>query len=79
MENVKPWSVPQIKGLRVEDFVNFIVNEVDNGVDHSPENYKEAALNRQWIVNLCKSNNFFNKIEIIFKFSKIENKYLFSY
>ena len=54
MENVKPKSVPQIKGLRVEDFVNFIVNEVDNGVDYLPENYKEVALNRQWIVNLCK-------------------------
>ena len=53
MEDVKPRSVPQIKGLRVEDFVNFIETEIDSGVDYLPNNYKEITLNRQWIVNLC--------------------------
>ena len=53
MEQVKPRSVPQIKGLRVEDFVYFIETEVDNGIDYLPQNYKEITLNRQWIVNLC--------------------------
>ena len=53
MEDVKPRSVPQIKGLRVEDFVNFIETEIDSGVDYLPNNYKEIALNRQWIANLC--------------------------
>ena len=54
MEQVKPRSVPQIKGLRVEDFINFIESEVEDGVDYLPENYKEVTLNRQWIANLCK-------------------------
>ena len=53
MEQVKPRSVPQIKELRVEDFVYFIETEVDNGIDYLPQNYKEITLNRQWIVNLC--------------------------
>ena len=53
MEQVKPRSVKQIKGLRVEDFVYFIETEVDNGIDCLPQNYKEITLNRQWIVNLC--------------------------
>ena len=48
-----PGSVPQIKGLTVEDFVNFIETEVHYGVDYLPKNYKEIALNRQWIVHLC--------------------------
>ena len=48
-----PRSVPQIKGLTVEDFVSFIETEVDYGVDYLPKNYKEITLNRQWIVNLC--------------------------
>ena len=48
-----PRSVPQKKGLRVEDFVSFIETEVDYGVDYLPKNYKEITLNRQWIVNLC--------------------------
>ena len=53
MEQVKPRSVPQIKELRVEDFVYFIKTEVDNGIDYLPQNYKETTLNRQWIVDLC--------------------------
>ena len=53
MEDVKPRSVPQKKGLRVEDFANFIETEFDSGVDYLPNNYKEIILNRQWIVNLC--------------------------
>ena len=42
-----PRSVPQIKGLTVEDFVNFIETEVDYGVHYLPKNYKEITLNRQ--------------------------------
>ena len=53
MEEIKPRSVPQIKGLRVEDFVHFIETEVENGTEYLPENYKETTLNRQWISNLC--------------------------
>ena len=32
MNEIKARSVPQIKGLRVEDFIYFIENETDNGV-----------------------------------------------
>ena len=53
MEDIMPRSVPQIKGLGVEDFVCFIETEVDYGVDYLPKNYKEITLNRQWIVNFC--------------------------
>ena len=42
-----PRSVPQIKGLRVKDFVCFIETEVDYGVDYLPKNYKEITLNWQ--------------------------------
>ena len=46
-------SVPQIKGLRVDDFVSFIETEVDYEVDYLTKNYKEITLNSQWIINLC--------------------------
>ena len=59
MEDVKPRAVPQIKGLRVEDFVHFIETEVDGGVDFLPQNYQEITLNRQWIINLCKFSVLF--------------------
>ena len=63
MEEIKPRSVPQIKGLRVEDFINFIETEIVGGEDYLPENYKEITLNRQWISNLCKIllNYYFRK------------------
>ena len=54
MEEIKQWVVPQIKGLRVEDFISFLESEVDEGIDYMPQNYKEITLNRQWIANLCK-------------------------
>ena len=50
---VKPRSVQQTKGLRVEDFVYSIETEVDNRTDYLNQNYKEITLNSQWIVNLC--------------------------
>ena len=53
MEEIKPRSVPQIKRLRVEDFVYFIETEVANGTDYLPENYKEVTLKGKWISNLC--------------------------
>ena len=53
MNEVKTRSVPQIKGLRVEDFIYFIENEANSGVDYLPENYKEINLNRQWLANIC--------------------------
>ena len=36
-----PRSVPQIKGLTVEDFVSFIETEVDYGVDYLPKTTKK--------------------------------------
>ena len=42
-----PRSVPQIKGLRVEDFVCFIETEVDYGVDYLPKTTKKL----HWIGN----------------------------
>ena len=54
MDEIKSISVPQIKGLRVEDFINFIETEILDGVDYLPENYREITLNRQWIANICK-------------------------
>ena len=36
MEDIKPRVVPQIKGLRVEDFFHFIETEVDGSVDFLP-------------------------------------------
>ena len=42
-----PRSVPQIKGLTVEDFVCFIETEVDNGVDYIPKTTKKL----HWIGN----------------------------
>ena len=53
MNQVKTRSVPQIKGLRVEDFIYFIEIEIDDGTDYLPENYKEINLNRQWLANIC--------------------------
>ena len=44
-------SIPQINGLRVE---NFIETETGQGTEYLPENYKEITLNRQWVANLCK-------------------------
>ena len=38
-EDIMLISVPQIKGLTVEDFVCFIETEVDYGVDYLPKNY----------------------------------------
>ena len=32
MDEIKPKVVPQIKGLRVEDFIRFLETETDNGV-----------------------------------------------
>ena len=55
MNEIKTRSVPQIKGLRVEDFIYFIENETDNGVQYLPENYREMVLNRQWLINLCNN------------------------
>ena len=55
LNEVKPRSVPQINGLRVENFVDFIENETVHGIDFLPENYKEITLNRQWIANLCNN------------------------
>ena len=57
MNEVKTRSVPQIKGLRVEDFIYFIENETDEGIQNLPKNYKEIVLNRQWLINLCKNVN----------------------
>ena len=54
MNEVKVRSVPQIKGLRVEDFIFFIENETEGGTDYLPEKYKEMTINRQWLANLCK-------------------------
>ena len=54
MNEVKPRVVPQIKGLRVEDFANSVENEIEDEIDYFPENYKEITLNRQWISNLCR-------------------------
>ena len=54
MDEVNPSSVPQIKGLRVEDFINFIENETESGLDFLPENYRETTINRQFLANLCK-------------------------
>ena len=53
IEQVKSISVPQIKGLRVEDLDYFIETKVDNGIDYLSQIYKETTLNRKWIVNLC--------------------------
>ena len=36
-----PRSVPQIKGLRVEDFVSFIETEVHYGVHYLPKTTKK--------------------------------------
>ena len=55
MDEIKPRIVPQIKGLRVEDFVRFLETETDNGVEYLPHNYKELTMNRQWLINLCNS------------------------
>ena len=52
MEEVKPRSVPQIKGLRVEDFVDFIENETEDGVNYLSENYRQITM--KWKVD-CKS------------------------
>ena len=43
MNDIKTRTVPQIKGLRVEDFIYFIENETDNGVQYLLENYKEIV------------------------------------
>ena len=40
-------SVPQINGLRVENFIDFIETETGQGTEYLPENYKEITLNRQ--------------------------------
>ena len=55
MDEIKTRIVPQIKGLKVEDFVRFLETETDNGVEYLPQNYKELIMNRQWLINLCKS------------------------
>ena len=40
MNEVNPRSVPQIKVTRVEDFIYFIENEIEGGIDYLPEKYK---------------------------------------
>ena len=42
MENIKPRSVPHIKGLRVEDFIHFIETEVLDGLDYLPETIEKS-------------------------------------
>ena len=54
LNELKPRSVPQINGLRVENFIIFIKTETDNGINFLPVNYKDVSLNSQWIANLCK-------------------------
>ena len=54
MGGVKSRVVPQIKGLRVEDFMNFVENEIEVGIDYLSENYKKITLNKQWFANLCR-------------------------
>ena len=68
MELIKPRCVPQIKALRVEDFVNFIENEVEDRADYLPKNYKEITLNRQWNANLCNYLHLlFIKVTLLMK------------
>ena len=44
MNQVKTRSVPQIKGLRVEDFIYFIENETDDGTDYLQRITKKLIL-----------------------------------
>ena len=47
MDEIKPKVVPQIKGLRVENFIRFFETETDNGVTYLPKNYKELTMVHQ--------------------------------